>query len=160
MGRDQQVKKGINMRLLKAIITGFGVLCGLFFGFIPACGGAVCLDNDILIIKIAAERNGIKYGSDDWYLLLAIRKAENGSKYQFGVINEKANTLMFQAAWCAATIMHHHKRFGSNKVTPEYIESLGDWYCPKATDLIGNKNWKRNVNYWLKKLKEIQNDNN
>lgn len=153
------------MKLLSAIIAGIGVLIGI----VPNCNGAVCkgkltLKAEIPTIRKAAERNGIKYGSDDWYLLLAIRKAENGSKFrEFGILHPKCdrimqadpnNTLDIQAGWAAATVMKHHKRFGSDRVNTAFINSLGDRYCPEECDPEGNKNWKRNVKYWFKKLRE------
>jgi hypothetical protein len=108
------------------------------------------------IIK-AAERNGIKFGSDDWYLLLAIRKAENGkSGREWGIMNPKANTEELQAAWCACTIRNEHKRSGIDEVNDTYIESLAKRYCPvgaKNDPKRLNKNWIKNVKYWYRKLR-------
>lgn len=108
------------------------------------------------IIK-AAERNGIKYLSDDWFLLMAIRKAENGGKgREWGIMNPKANTEELQAAWCAATIMKNHKRYGNGAVTEDYISFLGSRYCPVGADNDPkglNKNWIKNVTYWFHKLR-------
>ena len=116
------------------------------------------LTDEAPVIRIAAERNGIKYKSEDWYLLLAIRQAENGRTpgREFGIMNPKANNLDKQAGWCAATIMNHHKRFGSDKVTPEFIVSLGKRYCPINCDNDNgtNKHWVKNVSYWFGRLKD------
>jgi hypothetical protein len=48
-------------------------IIGIIFGVMPECDGAVCkgylsLKAELPTIRKAAERNGIKYGSDDWYL--------------------------------------------------------------------------------------------
>jgi hypothetical protein len=137
-------------------------IIGVFFGIIPSCDGAVCkgyltLKAELPTIRKAAERNGIKYGSDDWYLLLAIRKAENGRDgCEFGVTHPRAwdTNLDTQAGWAAATIVKHHKRYGSDEVTLEFILSLADRYCPASCDPDGNKNWKRNVNFWFDKFQK------
>jgi len=145
------------LKLLSAVTAGFGVLVGI----VPDCNGAVCkgylsLQAEIPTIRKAALRNSIKFDSDDWFLLLAIRKQENGrSGCEFGVKHPKAwdTNLDTQAGWASATIVKHHERFGSDKVTPEFIDSLGNRYCPKEVDPIGNKNWKRNVKYWFEKFR-------
>jgi hypothetical protein len=42
-------------------------------------------------------------------------------------------------------------------VTTTFINSLGDRYCPASCDPAGNKNWKRNVNFWFEKFrKEVE----
>lgn len=112
--------------------------------------------SDLNIIRTAARTNGIKYGSDDWYLLLAIKKAENGRRgCEFGIKHPKAwdTDLRTQAGWCSATIMKHHERYGSLKVNPEFIDSLGDRYCPASDDATGNENWKTNVKFWFNKYR-------
>lgn len=113
---------------------------------------------ELPVIRKAAERNGIRAGTPDWYLLLSIRMAENGTKYQFGVVNNMiAYNLDKQAAWCAASIMKHHTRYGSPKVDKGYIESLAARYCPvgASNDPVGlNRNWIKNVMYWYEKLQK------
>ncbi len=117
------------------------------------------LTDEAPIIRTAAERNGIRYKSDDWYLLLAIRLSENGRQgREFGIMNPKANNLDKQAGWASATIMNHHKRFGSAKVTPEFIHSLGKRYCPVGADNDPkglNKNWIKNVTFNYRRLKNV-----
>jgi hypothetical protein len=118
------------------------------------------LPKEIPVIRAAAERNGIKYGSDDWFLLLAIRKSENGKPgREFGILNSKAYNLDLQAAWCACTIRNQHKRSGIKEVNDKYIASLAARYCPvgAVNDPKGlNKNWIRNVTYWYKLLKGVK----
>lgn len=115
------------------------------------------LETEIPIIKKAAERNGIQYQSNDWYLLLAIRMAENGRPGQeFGIMNKKAYNLDLQAAWCACTIRNQHKRSGIKEVNEKYLLSLANRYCPVGAenDPQGlNKNWIKNVTYHYNKLK-------
>lgn len=137
-------------------------IIGVLFGIIPACDGAVCigqmnLKSEIPTIRKAAERNGIKYGSDDWYLLLAIRKAENGrSGREFGIKDPRAwdTNLDIQAGWAAATIIKNHQRFGNDSVSDKFICFLQKRYCP---DNEGGQAWLKNVCFFFKKFKEESN---
>jgi len=158
------------MKLFYALLAGVGVL----FGVIPETDGAVCrgqitLTAEMPTIKKAAERNGCC--DDDFLLLLAIRKAENGrAGREFGVMHHKAldTDLDTQAGWAAATIVKNRKRWDKEVRTagnggpkpekddasvPGFIEYLGDRYCPASCDPEGNRNWKRNVRYWFEKFK-------
>ena len=128
----------------------------LIFLLLINAGWASNLQVELPTITKAAERNGIQRDSDDFRLLCAIRLAENGRPgREFGIMNPKANTLDKQAGWCAATIMNQHKRFGSAKVTPEFIHSLAKRYCPIGcdTDNGTNQYWERNVTYFYGRLK-------
>jgi len=143
---------------------------------------------ELVIIKKAAERN--KCRGDDFLILLAIRKAENGGwGREFGVKHRlcraamnkwPAETLDIQAGWAAATIVKNRRRWElatdehrltqiENKNTvqsvksvaknkEEFIDFLGDRYCPIAADPQGNKNWKTNVKYFYSRFKGEQND--
>jgi hypothetical protein len=105
--------------------------------------------SDINVIRLAAERNGIKYATDDWYILLAIRKAENGANgRQFGILNPKADNLDKQAGWCAASIVKGRQRWDG---TGDFVEFMGRRYCPPSAHPL-NVNWVGNVNYWKDKL--------
>jgi len=129
------------------------VICFLIFVLIlmAELASGANLKKEMPIIKQAATRNNCV--GDDFVLLLAIRLSENGAEgKEFGILNPKANNLDKQAGWAAATIMKHHKRFGSSAVTQEFINSLADRYCPPTADPQGNKNWKINVWYWFKEI--------
>jgi hypothetical protein len=138
-------------------------IIGILFGVIPDCDGAVCkgylsLKAELPTIRKAAERNGIHHRSDDWYLLLAIRKAENGRDgCQFGIKDPRAwdTNLDTQAGWAAATIVKNHQRFGNKVVTDEFICFLQKRYCP---DIEGGKDWLKNVRFFFKKFTEEIND--
>jgi hypothetical protein len=101
-------------------------------------------------IFIAAARNGIEPGTDDWYILLAIRKAENGRKgLEFGIMNDKANDLDSQAGWAAASIVKARGRWDGKG---DFIDALGARYCPPADHPL-NVHWAGNVRHWMEKLK-------
>jgi len=148
------------IKLLSAIVAGTGVILGV----IPQCDGAVCkgritLKAEIPVIRKAAERNGIEFGSNDWFILLAIRKAENGrSGCEFGIKHPKAwNTnLDTQAGWAAATIRKNRVRWSDAGMQSYFINFLADRYCPKECDAVGNLNWKKNVRFWFRKFKEVK----
>jgi hypothetical protein len=121
---------------------------------LPALGAD--LPKEIPVIRAAAERNGIKFGSDDWFLLLAIRRAENGKPgREFGILSKTARTLDAQAANCACTIRNQHRRSGLAKVDDKYIQSLAGRYCPVGCDNDNGTNrfWIKNVTYYYKLLK-------
>ncbi len=134
-------------------------MAGVIFGFVPKCDGAVCtgyltLQAEMPTIRKAAERNGIKYGSDNWFILLAIRKAENGRDgLQFGIMNPIAYNLDKQAGWASATIMKNRKRWAEAGTPGTFIEFLGRRYCPRKDDPAGHKNWIYNVNFFYNKYK-------
>ena len=108
---------------------------------------------ELSTIKAAAMRNNCH--GEDFTLLLAIRKAENGgSGKEFGIKHPKAwdTSLDVQAGWAAATIMQHHKRYPKLQGN-DFIISLADRYCPVLDDPTGNKNWKKNVIFYFNEMK-------
>ena len=100
-------------RFMSAVVVGFGVV----FGIIPECDGAVSparfltLETELPTIRKAADRNNCR--GDDFLILLAIRKAENGGPgKEFGVTHPKAwdTNLDIQTGWAAATIGRSEER--------------------------------------------------
>jgi hypothetical protein len=108
-------------------------------------------------ICIAADRNDC-YG-DDFLILLAIRKAENGRPgREFGILHPRAidTNLDIQAGWCAATIVKNRVRWVRAGKPVPFIEFLGRRYCPVGAenDPAGlNHHWIKNVNYFFKKYR-------
>lgn len=148
------------------------VLVGMFWAALcyPEiyCNGAVCVQvtseplfRELSIIRLAAKRN--KCNADKFWLLLAIRKAENGRPgREFGILDPKAlaevkaepqRSLDIQAGWAAATIVKNHQRWKNAGRPGDFINFLADRYCPASVDPEGNKNWKRNVRFWFEKFK-------
>jgi len=119
---------------------------------LPSCEskmGGFFTSKETATIKAAAKRNGC-YG-DNYLLLFAIRKAENGrAGCEFGVKGAAWDTdLNTQAGWSAATIVKTRARW--NKT---FIDFLGDRYCPKEVDLEGNINFKKNVRFWFERFRK------
>ena len=115
---------------------------------------ALCVPvKEYRVIAEAARRNNC-YG-EDFIILLAIRRAENGGKgKEFGVKHKKAwNTdLDTQAGWCAATIVKTRMRWRAAGRPLDFITYLGNRYCPASIDFQGNINWKRNVKYFYERI--------
>ena len=110
-------------------------------------------ENELEIITKAAGRNNCF--DDDFLILLAIRKAENGRVgCEFGVKGKAWNTnLDTQAGWAAATVVKNRARWNKTKKDKVFIDYLADRYCPSIVDPIGNVNWKKNVKFWFRRLK-------
>lgn len=165
------------IKTIKSILRAITVLSAIFCCPEYCCSGAVevqvkdwCgLEQELPVITKAAERNGVQ--GEDFLILLAIRKAENGSPgKEFGVMHpicqaliniQPQNSLDIQAGWAAATIVKNRSRWESAGRSGAFIDFLADRYCPAATDAEGNpstslrmvnlsnhKNWKINVRYW------------
>lgn len=106
------------------------------------------------MIEKAALRNNCV--GEDFLILLAIRKAENGGLgNEFGIIHPKAkNTnLNTQAGWAAATVVKNRERWDGKD---GFIDFLGSRYAPVGAknDPKGlNRNWVRNVKFWIEKLR-------
>jgi hypothetical protein len=112
------------------------------------------LGEELPTIKRAAIRNGIQPGTEDFAILLAIRKAEGGcAGREFGVLHPRAvdTDLETQAAWAAATIMRNRERWDKAGRPDDFITFLGNRYAPinSENDPTGlNRNWVSNVKYW------------
>ena len=143
----------------------------LYFGVNAAdAASMLALDGEFATIAKAAVRN--RCFSNNFYILLAIRRAENGRPgREFGILHPRcsaamrrrpAETLDIQAGWAAATIIKNRDRW-ANAGKPKrtwaddgadgFIFFLADRYCPASVDPAGNKHWKKNVSYYYKKLK-------
>jgi hypothetical protein len=78
----------------------------------------------------------------------AIFKAENSLNHPYGILTHYKTTTPRQA--CLNTIIHARKDWNGQC---DFIEFLGSRYCPigAKNDPTGlNKNWVRNVKYFLK----------
>lgn len=85
-------------------------------------------------------------GIDVGRLADAIYKAENSVRYPYGIksINTHGD-MVYARRICINTIKNNIKRWQVAGCPKEFIEFLGDRYCPKADDPKGHKVWARNV---------------
>jgi len=111
------------------------------------------------VIKKAADRNNCT--GEDFLILLAIRKAENGGPgREFGILHPDAidTDLNTQAGWAAATVVKNRARWIAAERQEDYVSFLGRRYCPVGADNDPtglNIHWIKNVNHWVYKLKSL-----
>ena len=127
----------------------------LFLLILPAVDVLGCPDKtELPVIQKAAERNNCC--GDDFIILLAVRMAENGPEgTEFGVLHPRAidTDLDTQAGWAAATVVKNRIRYNQQKRKEDFIEFLADRYCPPSVDPEGNRNWKKNVKFYVRKFR-------
>ena len=99
-------------------------------------------------IKEAAQANGC-WSSERLALLLAVRKAENGTdKLAYGVMTPGVNTYRKQAGWAAATVSKFLDRpEWGGWVTRNSVRALSKKYCP-----VNAQTWDKNVWFWYQKF--------
>lgn len=125
-------------------------------GFIPQKTGLQTID--FLIIWKAAVHN--KCVAEDFLVLLAIRKAENGRPgREFGVLDPKClaqiainpeQSLEIQAGWATATIVKNRVRWNEAGRPGDFLEFLQKRYCPDEKE---GKVWLKNVRYFFNQFK-------
>jgi hypothetical protein len=91
-------------------------------------------------------------------IVAAIRYAENGKTYEYGIIHKRCpKGYRAQAGWCAATVQKNYDRWVKAGSKGDFITYLGGVYCPVGAknDPHGlNKNWVKNVKHFAKKFKK------
>ena len=150
-GPHQQPQKAENMNLITLILAAMPLHQQ------PTPVMLEHFAHELPTIVEAAQANDCT--SDHLFtVLLAIRKAENGRPgREFGVLHPRAidRSLRVQAGWCAATIRKTYDRWIKADDGRDFIEFLGDRYCPvgAANDPAGvNRHWKGNVRHWISRL--------
>jgi len=91
----------------------------------------------------------------DEQIAQAIYYAEGGTKtkYPYGIKSIPTyGNKEYAYKICLNTIRNNKKRFAKQNKYTDFIEFLGSRYCPPQVHRL-NKNWVRNVKYYLKKLK-------
>ena len=82
----------------------------------------------------------------------AIYKAEGGAKtrHPYGVLSVNVKDAAEARRVCKNTISRVYRVWSEGKKAETFVHTLADVYCPPSADPVGNKNWKKNVNYYLK----------
>jgi hypothetical protein len=81
----------------------------------------------------------------------AIKMVENSQKYPYGIksVHIKGETQtereLYARRICLNTINNNYSRWGKNNSNKNFLDYLGDVYCPSSCDKIGNINWKNNI---------------
>ena len=90
-------------------------------------------------------------------IVAAIRYAENGKTYEYGIIHKRCpKGYRAQAGWCAATVQKNYDRWVKAGSKGDFITYLGGIYCPVGAknDPNGlNKHWIKNVTHYTNKFK-------
>lgn len=117
----------------------------------------------LLILSIFSLNNSIFAQISSNYankIVNSIYKIENSVKYPYGIksLPIKGNTQSEREAYarkiCLNTVRNTYVRWEKSGKTNDFIEFLGNRFCPIGApdDPKGlNKNWIKNMNYYLKK---------
>jgi len=120
---------------------------------ILAKDGKVCaaMFDDAIVVNIRPELR-----SKLAPIVAAIRYAENGKTYQYGIIHKRCpKGYRHQAGWCAATVQKNYDRWVKAGSKGEFITFLGGRYCPVGADNDPdklNRHWIPNVKKFKKRF--------
>lgn len=81
----------------------------------------------------------------------AIYLAEGGAKAKapYGVLSIKTDSAEQARRITINSIRNNWKRWEKAGRPGEFVDFMADRWCPKSADPIGNRNWKKNVKYYL-----------
>ena len=120
---------------------------------IKAKDGAVCAAQFDDAIKVNIRPECIQELAP---IVAAIRYAENGTTYEYGIIHKRCpKGYRHQAGWCAATVQKNYDRWVKAGMRGEFIVYLGGIYCPLSDprDKEGlNRHWIPNVRKFKKRF--------
>ena len=88
----------------------------------------------------------------------AIYWAEGGPKtrWPYGITSVKVRDAAHARKVCLTTIRNNWSRWERAGRPGNFIDFLADRYCPPSADPAGNRNWKRNVRFFLTQPKEVK----
>lgn len=87
---------------------------------------------------------GVAYAEPDYNALAdAIKKVE-GVPY-YGIKGVPWKDYAEARRICVNTCRNNYKRWIKAGKHGSYLDFLADRYCPPSVDLVGNRNWKRNI---------------
>lgn len=105
----------------------------------------------LIIIMIFVYGTARAENYSDEQIVNAIYHAEGGAKAQFayGIRSIPYRDISEARRICFNTVRNNRKRFALQTKYADFIEFLGSRYCPISAHRL-NKNWVRNVKYYLK----------
>ena len=88
----------------------------------------------------------------------AIYHAEGGAKARvpYGILSVKVRDAAHARRVCLTTVRNNWLRWETAGKTGAFVDFLADRYCPPSADPAGNRNWKRNVRFFLTQPKEMK----
>ena len=77
----------------------------------------------------------------------AIYMAEGSKKAKvpYGILSVKVKGEADARRVCLVSITNNWRRWQASGKTNDFVDFMADRWCPKSSDPVGNKNWKRNV---------------
>ena len=81
----------------------------------------------------------------------AIYRAEGGSaaKVPYGILSVRVQNKEEARRVCLNTIRNNWQRWMDAGKPGDFIDFLGNRYCPPSADPVGNRNWRQNVKLFL-----------
>jgi hypothetical protein len=87
-------------------------------------------------------------------IVRAIYIAEGGhlTRYPYGIKSVKVRNAQEAYTVCVRTVENARTDWGTHGRFRHkcFITYLGMRYCPPGVDPVGNRNWVKNVKYWLR----------
>ncbi len=101
--------------------------------------------------EVINEPNIAGYSLNQW--CKAIYIAEGGAKtaHPYGILTSYRHTTPLEA--CKNTVKHKYSDWVKKGRAGTFLAYLGGKFCPVgcSNDIGTNKNWIKNIDYWLKK---------
>jgi hypothetical protein len=90
---------------------------------------------------------GSALAATDDEICSAIYRLEGGPKAKapYGILSVKVRDKAHARQVCMATIRNSRTRWLKAGRPGDELDYLADRYCPPSADLVGNRNWKRNI---------------
>lgn len=104
----------------------------------------------ILFLLISTSLNACPYAER---MADAIYKAEGGSKARspYGVLSIPVRDELHARQITLNSIRNNWKRWEKAGKPGNFVDFMANRWCPPSADPIGNRNWKKNVKYFLSK---------
>lgn len=95
----------------------------------------------VAVVKCRAETIDVERMAD------AIYRAEGGDKARvhYGVLSVKVKDKADARRICINSIRNNIKRWDKAGKPGTFVSFMADRWCPVASDPVGNRNWKKNV---------------
>lgn len=145
---EQEYQDALKRQAIKNNLILIGIT-GAIFALMVLMAGCACAKEVII------QPNIDGYSVNQW--CEAIRHAEGvNSKHPYGILTKYKHTTPLQA--CRNTVAHKWRDYSAlpskTRQSKRFLEYLQERYAPinAKNDPNGlNRNWVKNVNYWLKK---------
>jgi hypothetical protein len=110
----------------------------------------------VLLILLLSTNLAVLTPTDVTNLSHAIYVTEgaNHTRHPYGIMSVRVSSVEEAKQVCERTIVHQFDNWQRSPKTNNFVQFLGDKYCPPADDPVGNRNWKRNVTWIITHTKQ------